>query len=203
MPARESASRWDVLVPEGWVRLRTDDAGAVAAVIDRAVAEADVRRRDLVRVTLRRRLDAAVHEARERGVWELWIPVGPTGGIQMPASVAVAPLPAQPDAARTVPDVLLGYTAAAPGAVAVEIGGALGVRLVTDRPERRDAAGALEAPPVRLVSYIVSPPYPGSPWTVFTASVMIPDGDEHAEVLGALVSVVDSVMATVAFEEPA
>ncbi len=197
--------RLRLLLPEGWVRVPLDDRAphAVASIVARAAAGVEPARRDLVRVTLRRRLDAAVAEAAGRRVFELWMPVAPTGGVSMPASVAVAALPRQPDPARPVVETLLSLSAGAPGAIAVEIGGVLGVRIVVDRPERLDAAGDLAAPPTRLVNYIVSPSHAGGEWLVFSASIMVPDGEDSAELLSALEFAIDSMMATVAFEEAA
>lgn len=200
-----SRPRLSLLVPEGWVRIPLDDgaAQAVASIVARVAAGTDRTRRDLVRVTLRRRLEAVVAEAAERRVFELWMPVAPTAGVSIPASVAVASLPRQPDPGRPVVETLLSFTASAPGAIAVEIGGVLGVRILVDQPERRDAAGELEAPPTRLVNYIVSPARPGEDWLVFSASIMIPDGEDSGALLAALEFVVDSMMATVVFEEAA
>lgn len=194
-----------LLLPEGWVRLRLDDssAGSIQTIVARAVAGVEPSRRDMTRVMLRRRLQAAVDEAAERQVYELWLPVAPTAGVSMPASVAVAALPRRPDPGRSAVEVLLGFTASSPGAIAVEIGGALGVRITVDRPERRDAFGELEAPPTRLVNYIVSPAGGRAEWLVFTASLMIPEGEESEALLTALEFVVDSMMATVSFEEAA
>lgn len=197
--------RLSLLVPEGWVRIPLDDRApqAVASIVARVAADADRSKRDLVRVTLRRRLEAVVAEAAERRVFELWMPVAPTAGVSIPASVAVASLPRQPDPARPVTETLLSFSASAPGAIAVEIGGVLGVRIVVDQPERRDAGGDLEAPPTRLLNYIVSPARPGEDWLVFSASIMIPDFEESAPLLAALEFVIDSMMATVVFEEAA
>ncbi|WP_243075612.1 hypothetical protein [Microbacterium sp. SS28] len=200
-----AAPRLTMLLPEGWVRLAVSDdpSESVQRILDRALAGVDRARRDMARVTLRRRLQSALGDAAERGVYELWLPIAPTSGVTMPASVAIAALPTQPDPARAVAEVLVGFSASAAGALAVEIGGALGVRIAVDVPERHDAAGELEAPPTRLVNYIVSPARPGGEWLVFTASLMIPDIEQSADVLAALEFVIDSMMATVEFEEAA
>ncbi len=200
-----SGPRLRLLLPEGWVRIPLDDRAphAVAAIVARVAAGVDRTRRDLVRVTLRRRLDAAVAEAAERRVFELWMPIAPTGGVSIPASVAVAALPSQPDPRRPVLETLLSISAGAPGAIAVEIGGALGVRVVVDQRERLDDAGELVAPATRLVSYIVSPAHAGGEWLVFSASIMVPDGEDSGALLAALEFVIDSMMATVIFEEAA
>lgn len=61
---------------------------------------------------------------------------------------------------------------------AVEISGALAVRTVADRAAVLDDAGQLATPAVRLLNYIVSPTPEYGDWTVFTASLFVPDGPE-------------------------
>ncbi|GAA2002291.1 hypothetical protein [Microbacterium ulmi] len=200
-----SAPRIAMLLPEGWVRIPIAGEGTTSVddIVRRAVARIDPRRRDLARVTLRTRLEEAVRGAERRGLHELVMPVAETNGVFMPVSLAIGPLPRQPSALRSVEDVLVGFASATPGALAVEIGGALGIRFLVDQPARNDASGALEAPPVRLASYIVSPG-PGHPeWLVFSASIMIPDAENSAELVAVMEFVVDSLLATVAFEENA
>jgi hypothetical protein len=197
--------RLRLLLPEGWVRIPLDERApqAVSAIVARVVAGVDRTRRDLVRVTLRRRLDAAVTVASERGVYELWMPVAPTAGVSIPASVAVAALPHPPSPGRPLLETLLSFSAGAPGAIAVEIGGVLGIRIVVDQPEQLDDAGEIAAPPTRLVSYVVSPAHGSEDWLVFSASIMIPEAEDSAALLAALEFVIDSMMATVTFEEAA
>lgn len=198
-----SAPRLTLLLPEGWVRLATtgDTAEAVGRIVDRSLAGIDARRRDVARLTLRRRLEAAVAEASDRGVYELWMPIAPTSGVSMPASVAVARLPSQPDPGRPVAETLIGLSASAAGAIAVEIAGVLGIRVVVDQPARLDATGEIEAPPTRLVNYIVSPLAAGGEWLVFTASIMVPEGDDGPDLLRALEFAIDGMMATVSVQE--
>lgn len=191
-----------LLLPEGWTRLRPDEdaAATVRGVVNEALRGVDARKRDLARAVLRPRLTAAVDEARERGVFEMWMPVAPTNGYTIPASVAVAALPAAPDPARTTEDVLLSYAVASAGTIAVEIGGAMGVRIVTDRAERRSTSGELEAPAVRLVSYIVGPTEAYPHWLGISASIVIPEIDDSRAIVAAVEFMIDSLLASVEFE---
>lgn len=205
MSAVHAAPRIGLLLPQGWVRIpvRPEGGTPVDAVVARATADVAPHRRDIARVTLRTRLVAAVRDAEKRGLWEIWMPVAPTNGVFLPVSVAVGPLPARPDPRRSPEDVLVGLASAAAGALAVEIGGAMGVRFLVERPARLDGKGELEAPPVRLANYIVAPGVGHDEWLVFTASIMIPDVDGASEVLSLMETIIDSLMATVTFEEGA
>lgn len=198
----QPAPRFDMLLPEGWIRVPAGDdtTATVSDVLSDVLRGVDPRKRDLARAVMRPRIASALKEAGERGVFELWMPVAPTNGYTIPASVAVAALPKPPDPTRSPEDILLSYAASSPGTIAVEIGGAMGVRLLAERPERRSASGELEAPPVRLVSYLISPTEAYPHWLGFTASIMIPEVDESAAIVAAVEFMIDSLLASVEFQ---
>lgn len=191
--------RLSLLLPEGWVRVSTgpDRESQVRQIASQAAAGIEQSRRDMARVRLRGMLGDAVRQAAERGLFEVWLPIAPTSGYSIPASFAVGPLPKPPAERASVHDTLLGLSAATPGSQAVDISGALAVRTVADRPAVLDDAGALATPAVRLVNYIVSPTPEYGEWTVFSASLFVPDGPDAAEILAALEFFADSLMATV------
>ena len=192
-----------VLLPEGWVRIATGEGrdAVIRQVASRAVVGVEPQRRDMARVRVRNMLDDTLKSATDRGLFEVWLPIAPTSGYSIPASFAVGPLPQSPAAGATVQDVLLGLSAATPGAQAVEIAGVVAVRTVADKSAVIGSTGELEAPPVRLVSYIVSPSEAYPDWTVFTASLFVPEGRESAAIVEALEILADSLMATVRIEK--
>ncbi len=191
--------RLSLLLPEGWVRVTTgaDHETQVRQIASQAALGIEPGKRDMARVRLRGMLGDAVRQAAERGLFEVWLPIAPTSGYSIPASFAVGPLPKPPADGASVHDTLLGLSSAAPGSQAVEISGALAVRTVADRAAVLDDAGQLATPAVRLLSYIVSPTPEYGDWTVFTASLFVPDGPDAAEILAALEFFADSMMATV------
>lgn len=191
-----------LLLPEGWVAVSTgpNREADVRGIASQAVLAFEPQRRDMARVRVRNMLDDAVRQAQERGLYEVWLPIAPTAGYHLPMSFAVGPLPKQPADGANVQDILLGLSAAAPGAMAVEVSGVLGVRTVADREAVSDATGELVTPAVRLVSYVVSPTPDFDEWTVFTASLFRPDGPESDEIMEALEVLADSMMATVHIE---
>ena len=116
-------TRIAVVQPEGWIRLRIDDdlddrIVELSAVIARSAEPA---RRDLARAQLRRSLRELADRARSQA-YEVWIPVGSTGGVLIPVTMTVGPLPSQPDPSRPVSEVLLALASAWPGARAVDVG---------------------------------------------------------------------------------
>lgn len=195
--------RLSVLLPEGWVRIATGEGrdAVIRQIASRAVVGVDPQRRDMARVRVRNMLDDTLKTASDRGLFEVWLPIAPTSGYSIPASFAVGPLPKPPAPDASVQDTLLGLSAATPGAQAVEIAGAVAVRTVADRAAVLSSTGELEAPPVRLVSYIVSPSETYPDWTVFTASLFVPEGPESASIVEALEILADSLMATVRIEK--
>lgn len=197
--------RISLLLPEGWVRISTgpDRESDVRKVASQAVLGVEPQRRDMARVRVRNMLDDAVRQAHDRGLYEVWLPIAPTAGYNIPASFAVGPLPKPPADGANVHDTLLGLSAATPGSQAVEISRALAVRTVAEREAVHDAAGELQTPAVRLVSYIVSPTPVFGEWTVFTASLFVPEGPESDAIMDALEVLTDSMMATVSIEPEA
>lgn len=198
-----AAPRLTVLVPQGWVVLHLDHRAddEVRGIVDHVMASVASDKRDLARPRLRTMLANLVAGGRERGAWEVWLPIAATGGIHLPMSVAVAPLPRQPSGAQTVQETLLSLSAASPGARAVTVDGALAVRTVVDQPVQRDESGEITSPAVRLVSFIVSPS-PGRPqWITFTASLFVPGTDDAAQIVDALELLFDALMASVTFPE--
>ena len=188
-----------LLLPEGWVRISPgpNRESEVRQIASQAVLGVEPQRRDMARVRVRNMLDDALRQAHDRGLYEVWLPIAPTAGYNIPASFTVGPLPKPPADGANVQDNLLGLSAATPGSLAVEVSGALAVRTVADREAVHSAAGDLETPAVRLVSYIVSPTPEFGEWTVFTASLFVPDGPESDAIVDALEVLSDSMMATV------
>ncbi|MEU1971675.1 hypothetical protein ABZ477_08455 [Microbacterium sp. NPDC019599] len=192
-------TRISVVQPEGWVRLRIDDdvEERIAELSAALARSAEPARRDLVRAQLRRSLRELADSARGRA-YEVWLPVGTTGGVTIPVTVTVGPLPTRPDPRRSIADVLLAMAAASPGARAVDVGGLLGVRTTDDIPGEQDAEGTYTSFPRRRVVYTVSPPADGE-WLAFLAEIIVPDTDEADEIARASEFFVDALMATVAF----
>lgn len=204
MTPGRTAPRLSVLLPQGWVALHLDDRAGdeVKRIVTQVMASVAPDKRDLARPRLRSMLQNLVEQSRERGVWEVWLPIAATAGIHIPASIAVAPLPQQPPSGLSVQDTLLSMSAASPGARAVTVGGALAVRTVADRPLQRDEAGEVTAPAARVVNYIVTPAGQRQ-WITFTASLFVPDTEDSAQIVEALEFLFDALMASVSFPEEA
>ena len=198
-----AAPRLTVLLPEGWARLHLDDRanGEVQRIVSDAMKSVPLENRDLARVRLRGMLKDLVVRSQKSHLYEAWIPVGPTNGLHIPASIVVGPVPQQPSRGTPAHEVLLSMSAASAGSRAVTVGGVIAVRIVADRVARRDETGELTAPAARIVSFIVSPPADELPWITFTASLFVPDGDDSAEIVEALEFLVDALVATVEFEK--
>ncbi|WP_137845688.1 hypothetical protein [Microbacterium sp. 2FI] len=200
MTPPDARPRISVVQPEGWVRLRIDDAiEAQIADLSATIARtAEPARRDLVRTQVRRALrDLA--SAASAHAYEVWMPVAPTGGVTIPVTFTVGPMPAQPDPARDVADVLLAFAAGSAGARALEVGGRLAVRTAIDIAGVRDDAGAYTQFPRRRVIFTVSPAERGGEWLAFLAEIIAPDADEAAAITDAGEYFVDALMATVTF----
>ena len=192
-------TRIAVVQPEGWIRLRIDEdlddrIVELSAVIARSAEPA---RRDLARAQLRRSLRELADRARSQA-YEVWIPVGSTGGVLIPVTMTVGPLPSQPDPSRPVSEVLLALASAWPGARAVDVGGLLGIRTTSDIPGEQDADGAYTSFPRRRVLHTVSPA-PGGEWLAFLAEIIVPDAADGGEIARAIEFFVDALMATVTF----
>lgn len=187
-----------VVQPEGWVRLRMNDE------IDRQITElsvalsrtADIARRDLVRTQLRRALRELADAASARA-YEIWMPVAPTGGVAIPLTVTVGPMPVQPDPTRTAEEVLLAIAAGSAGSRAVSVGGRLGVRTASDIAGVKDDEGGYRSFPRRRVIVAVAP---GTEWLAFVAEVIVPETEDATDIVAASEFFFDALLTTVTFD---
>lgn len=191
--------RIDVLVPEGWVRLTIDATidEQVKRLTAELVREIEQSRRDIARVQLRRMFTQLTEAASGGRAYEVWLPVAPTGGVTIPATVTVGPLPRVPDPELPAAEALLGLSAASPGASAGEVDGRLAVRIVRDSPAVKDDEGQYTSLPRRGVTTIVSPASSNEEWLAFHTDVIVPDTDDAADIVAATEFFSDALLATI------
>ena len=196
-----TAAAISVVQPEGWVRLRMDDAidlqiSELSAAIART---ADPSHRDLVRTRLRRVFRELADTAASHA-YEVWMPVASTGGVTIPLTVTVGPLPRRPPAHRSAADSLLAIAAGSAGARAVSVGGRLAVRTVADIPGVKDDEGRYSLFPRRRVIVAVAPDdSTGAEWLAFVGEVIVPEVDDAADIVAASEFFFDALLTTVSF----
>lgn len=191
-----------VVQPEGWVRLRIDDQivrqiSELSASIARGT---EASRRDLVRTQLRRAFTELADTAAARA-YEVWMPVAPTGGVVIPLTVTVGPLPAEPPATRSQADSLLAIAAGSSGSRAVRVGGRLAVRSVFDVAGVKDAEGRYSSFPRRRVIVTVAPgeASTGGQWLAFVGEVIVPESEDAPDIVAASEFFFDALLTTVTF----
>jgi hypothetical protein len=194
--------RIGILLPEGWVRLRFDDT------IDRQIAElsaqlakaVEPQRRDLARVALRRQFDELARQAAG-SAFELWMPVAPTAGVNIPVTMTVAPPPAALDPERSISDHLAAFAAAGGESSLGEIGGRPAVRVTADVPGKKDPEGRWTEFPRRRVTALVAPGGEDG-WLVFHGEIIVPEQDAD-EIVAACEFFIGAFLQTVSFPSAA
>jgi hypothetical protein len=188
----------EIMVPQDWVVLPTDPLRrrATKAAIDALLAQAlpDSLPRDSAepwRRELRRRLDAAVNEARVRHARSVVLPIGGLNGIPVPGSILLAVID---DLIDVDTDQLLTSMANDAGEAGdlVEIGGITALRIVGSTQDTTGTSGV--ETPARQITYHLPHPHTTEAWAVLTATVLT-DGDLDSERTQALVALFDAVIA--------
>ncbi len=128
------------------------------------------------------------------------MPVAQTGGVAIPLTITVGPLPTQPDERRSTADSLLAIAAGSAGSRAVSVGGRLAVRTVSDIEGVKDEEGRYSSFPRRRIIVTVSPDEgSGGQWLAFVGEIIVPEREDAADIVAASEFFLDALLTTVAF----
>ncbi len=178
-----------IVLPPGWIRLAVDDTTdeSFTKLIAQLASAAPPERRIRLRRLMQSTADAALASARERGATDLIVSFATVDGLPIPVSIVVLPLP-EPPTGRSPDEHLVAL--ARPGSRVIEVDSVAAIRRTQDAP------GESEALPHRSVNYILRHPHTRR-WMLFSASILMTDDEDYAEVLDALEILVDAIMSTV------
>lgn len=187
-----------IVLPPGWVRLAVDDQTerSIRRLVADAVAAAPPEQAVEVRSFLRRTIDRAVRQARERRATDLILCHPQSGSAPVPASIVVArqpnPASASGSADQDARQQLIALAMKQNSSV-IDIDGYVAVR------REKFGAASDESPAHRAVSYAAYLPADDE-WIVFTASVLWSDDPEIQPVLDAVQLLIDTMISTVRFQ---
>jgi len=185
-----------ILLPPAWVRIPVDQRTdhVFTDLIAGVVAQAPPERRARLSTMLTSAANRSIAGARAAGAIDLILSFATVDGLPIPASIACFRI-TPPEALGSTPEATL-LSFASPGSRAVEIDGTPAIRRVSDSGQTDDV------PAHRAIHYVVRHPDTHE-WLLITASILVIDDADFAEVLDAIEILIDAMASTIRFRKDA